>query len=213
MEKTAKKKKAKYPVRMTTGMFRAAFVNIWKPRPSMQGNTGDPKYSITMLFDKSKRMTGTLPKDESGEFKKIDLDVLIRNAIINEFGDDEDNWPERIQWPKKDGDAHEFVKYEGYKGHWAFTATAYEDSKPGVIDRDFEEIVDQDDFYPGCYARATVYAKYWTFGGKHGVKLLLDHVQKLKDGKRFGGKTPIANAFGPLADIDEADETEEMDFA
>ena len=79
-------------------------------------------------------------------------------------------------------------------------------------------IEDAQEFYPGCYARASVFANVWEYMGKNGVSLILDHVQKLADGKPFSSKKSAEQAFDNLVDDENTEDfTEEtnqesMDF-
>lgn len=184
--------------RILTPEFRVSYPHVFKPN-AMKG--GKPKYSITMLFSKNS-----------------DLSVVkeaMRQAKLNKFGSKE-NWPDDLESPVTDGDNAKHADKEGYKGHWAIKASTNEDQKPGVVDANVEPIVSQGDFYPGCYARAYVYAYVWEFGGKQGVGFILDHVQKLREGKSFGGKKPVEQVFSPVhsddADSDDG-ESEIEDFA
>lgn len=193
MAKPAKNEKEKQ--RILTPEFRVSYPHVFKPN-SIKGSP--PKYSVTMLFKKS-----------------ADLSVIklaIKHAKIAEFGPDPDNWPEDLESPVTDGDKPKYADKEGYKGHWAIKASSNEDSKPGVVDEQVEPITEQSVFYPGCYARAQVFARVWEFGGKQGVHFILDHVQKTKDGKSFGGKKAASEVFNPIVGEDGGeDETSDDD--
>lgn len=197
---------------MITPEFRVSFPHLYKaqaPKP-----TDKPKYSVTMLFPKDKKIVG-----ETVEGEKVSLLQIIKNAKIKEFGAEE-NWPDDLESPVIDGDQAKFTDKkskhykEGYAGHWVIKATSNEESKPGLVDEEMIPISNQADFYPGCYARAYVFARVWEYMGKQGVQFIVDHVQKLRDGKSFGGKKPIDQVFKPHVSEDEtdADESEEMNF-
>jgi hypothetical protein len=98
-------------------------------------------------------------------------------------------------------------------------------SKPGVYSKERDDdgrwvvIEDAQEFYPGCYARASVFANVWEYMGKRGVSLILDHVQKLGDGKPFSSKKSAEQAFDTLVDDENTedfsggdDQQESMDF-
>lgn len=191
----AKQKDAKEKARVLTPEFRVSYPHVFKPN-SIKGSK--PKYSITMLF----------PKD-------ADLAVVkeaMRQAKIAKFGGKE-NWPDDLETPVTNGDLPKFADKEGYKGCWAIKASTNEDQKPGVVDENVVPITDPAKFYPGCYARAYVYAYVWEFGGKQGVGFILDHVQKTRDGKSFGGKRPADQVFQPVStgDVDDEDAGDEDD--
>lgn len=192
---------------MITPKFRVSYPHVFKAQAVKP--TDKPKYSITMLFPKDKELMGT-----TVDGKPVSLKDVIRNAKIAEFGSKE-NWPEGLESPVINGDDPKYADKEGYKGHWVIKASTNEDQKPGVVDEEMVPITDQAKFYPGCYARAFVYAYVWEYMGKQGVGFILDHVQKLGDGKSFGGKKPVEQVFSPVGagdDDGDFDGEEEMDF-
>lgn len=210
MAPTQKKQKRvdQYAARAITPTFRAAFPHVFKAQAPK--GTDKLKYSVTMLFPKDADLTCTTLPNGEGAVQKLKLQTLIKNAKLNMYGSEE-NWPDDIQSPVTDGDDPKHADKQGYKGHWVIKATCSEDQKPSVVARDGTPIIDQADFYPGCYARAYVYARVWEYMGKTGVQFILDHVQKVKDGPSFGGKKPVEQVFGPMAGVEE-ELDEEMIF-
>lgn len=175
--------------RIVTPTFRVSYPHVFKPAQVM--GKGEFKYSITMLFKKDADLTS--------------VKEAIRNAKIAQFGPNKADWPE-LDSPVMDGDSPKYADKEGYKGHWAIKAISNENVKPGVVDYPAgDPILEQSDFYPGCYARAQVFARVWEFSGKQGIHFILDHVQKLKDGKPFSSKKSAKEAFGATAVDDEDD--------
>lgn len=177
--------------RIVTPKFRASYPHLFKPQ-GMKG--AEPKYSVTMLFKKDQDLTKI--KD------------AMKAAKVAAFGPDKKKWPADIESPVIDGDIPKYADREGYKGHYAIKASTNPDSKPGVVDENREEIIDPSEFYPGCYARAQVFCRVWEFSGKTGIHFILDHVQKLGDGKQFGGKKSAKEAFAPH-DEEESNDSED----
>lgn len=178
--------------RILTPEFRVSYPHVFKAQ-AMPGSKNDPKYSITMLF----------PKD--GDMKLIQQ--AITQAKITKWGPNKSAWPTEIASPVGNGDgpAGKNKKtgepLEGYAGHWIMKASTSEDQKPGVVDENVKPIIEPGKFYAGCYARAYVFAYVWEFpknSGKFGVGFILDHVQKLRDGKSFAGKKPADQVFQPV---------------
>lgn len=193
----AKQEIDKTKTNIITPTFRVSYPHLFKPNAYKPGDK--LKYSVTMLFPKS-----------------ADLSVMklaIKHAKLTKWPDKND-WPEELESPVTDGDDPKFAEREGYANHWVIRASTNEEYKPTVLDRDGEEILKAGDFYPGCYARAAVYAYVWEYMKKQGVGFILDHVQKVKDGKSFGGKKPASQVFGPLSadDGDDDDTDDEQDF-
>lgn len=185
--------------RVLTPEFRVSYPHVFKaqaPKP-----TDKPKFSITMLFPKDTDMSG--------------IKEALKQAKIAQYGPDKSEWPDDLQSPVVDGDSPKHAEKEGYKGHWVIKASSNEDQKPSVVDQNVEPILTPGDFYPGCYARAHVLATCWEYMGKVGVMFILDHVQKLRDGKAFGGKKPVDQVFNKVSgdDTDSSfDESEDVDF-
>lgn len=186
--------------RIITPEFRVSYPHVFKPQAPKP--TDKPKFSITMLFRKDTDLMGSSPDGKPRSLKEV-----IRNAKIAEFGADKENWPD-LESPVVDGDDSKFSDKQGYEGHWVIKATTSEDQRPGVVDSEMTPITNPADLYPGCYARAYVYAYIWTYMNKKGVGFILDHVQKLREGKSFGGKKPVEQVFGRVA-VDET--TDEID--
>jgi hypothetical protein len=197
-------KEQKELCRIITPTFRVSYPHVFKPQAVKQGDK--PKFSITMLFPKDQSLDGLSPDGKPRNLKEV-----IKNAKLAEFGPKE-NWPDELESPVTDGDDPKHAKKEGYAGHWVIKATTGEDQKPSVIDKDKSPITDSSDFYPGCYARAYVYAYVWSYMNKQGVGFILDHVQKMSDGKSFGGKKSAEEVFGPISSDDDEEENDEMDF-
>jgi hypothetical protein len=193
--------------RLITPKFRVSYPHVFKPQAPKPGDK--LKYSITMLFDKSTDLMGVAPGPEA---KPRSLQAVIRNAKVLEFGPNKETWPEELISPVTDGDDPKFADKDGYKGHWVIKATTNEDQRPSVVDADMNPITEPSELYPGCYARAYVYAYVWEYMGKQGVGFILDHVQKLGDGKSFGGKKPIEQVFGRMDAGDEGAEDVSEDF-
>lgn len=198
MPANAKKKVNRDKCRVLTPEFRVSYPHVFKPQAPKQGDK--LKYSVTMMFPKNSDLSS--------------LKEAMKQAKIAQWGAKE-NWPANLESPVNDGDDPKYAKNEGYKGHWIIKANSNEDQKPSVVDQNIEPIIDQAKFYPGCYARAYLLAYGWEYMGKNGVSFILDHVQKTRDGKAFGGKKPADQVFTPVSvdeDFDGGDEDDAEDF-
>lgn len=190
--------------RIVTPEFRVSYPHVFKAVQVM--GKGEPKYSVTMLFKKSADLSL--------------IKLAMKHAKIAEFGPNKEDWPDDLESPVIDGDKPKYADKEGYKGCWVIKATSNEAAKPGVVGPEADDdgklipLTSSSEFYPGCYARAQVFARVWEFGGKQGVHFILDHVQKTRDGKSFGGKKSADEAFQPLSggDDDEGDDDGDNGF-
>lgn len=185
--------------RFITPEFRVSYPHVFvaqSPKPNDK-----KKFSITML----------IPKDS--DIKPYQN--AMKQAKLNTYGPKE-NWPEDLETPVKDGDSKKFADKEGFAGHWVVKASSNEDQRPGIVGPDAKPIINQADFYPGCYARAQVYAYCYEYMGKQGVSFILDHVQKTKDGKSLSSKKSADQVFSPVAaaagNFSEEDEGDSVDF-
>ncbi len=175
-------------LRMLTGEFRASHPHVFKPTSVKPG--GDLNYSIEMLFDKT--IT-----------KLSDFQARVKAAIIAKWGEDQTAWPKPLSLPYRDGDKPYGKKKElkpEHKGMWVVRASSKaEYSKPYVVGLDPDVALESENqFYPGCYARAALKAHAYTFADKDGVKFVLDGVQFLRDGEAFGGKKPANQLFSKV---------------
>jgi hypothetical protein len=165
--------------KIVTPEFRVSFPHVFKPSENNFG--GDNKYSIVMLFDKGTDLTP--------------LKEIVEIAISDKWGDKR---PKGIRSPFRDGNEKD---YDGYQDVIFCSATSKE--KPGLVDWNCEPIIEQGEFYGGCYARATIVAFAYDVKGNRGVGLGLQNVQKLRDGAAFTGRTKAEDDFEPIENPDE----------
>ena len=107
-------------------------------------------------------------------------------ALTLNYRDTDDN----DQNPIRDGNEKDDEHFQG-----KVFITARSNDKPQVVDMDAEPVMDQDDFYSGCLARADVYIFAYDKAGNKGVSMILNSVQKLGDGERLSGRRSAASAF------------------
>lgn len=188
---------AKDAKKVTSPKFRASFVWAFKPQPPMEGSTGEPKYGVTMLFDAKARKT---PAYEL-------MKKLAVHAAREKFGDklkaDGNGWFIGLRNPFRDG--AEKSELEGYEGMVFASATSK--MQPGVVDQALNRLISEDDFYSGCYARATVTAYGYDKAGNKGVAFGLQNLQKLEDGERFSGRAAAEDDFEAVEDAFGGDDT------
>lgn len=194
----AEKNEKRDECRILTPEFRLSYPALFKPS-GMKGAV--PKFSVTMLFKKTADLSS--------------VKLAMKHAKINEFGPNKEEWPDDLASPVVDGDDPKHTDKEGYAGHWVIKATSNESQRPGVVDYpDCEPIIEQSEVYPGCYCRAQVFARVWEFpqgSGRYGIQFILDHVQKMKEGKPFGGKKSAKEAFAPHGAAATEEESEDDD--
>ncbi len=175
-------------LQVTTPKFRVSFPNVFIKK-AFKG--GEAVFSLVMLYDKKN-------KDELA-----DMLNLIKATAIDEWGEVPDEVLDMSlsTCPFSDGDKK---PYDGYAG--TFYARAASQYPPVVLDtgnynKDIkpQAILTEEEFYSGCYARASVTVFTWGKEfGKKGVSFGLQNVQKLADGEPFSGRgDPLAD-FEPI---------------
>jgi len=166
-----------------TPRFRVSFPHVIHPQEADEGKK--PRYGISMLFDE-----GT----DLAPLKKI-----VHAAMVEKFGADKAKWPKGLNSPFRDQGEKE---YEGYVAGNKF-CNATSTQKPGLVDHNVDPIIDESEFYAGCYAQATVNAFYYgdkpEHKGNKGVAFGLNNVQKLADGEPLGGRVKPSDEFEPVA--------------
>jgi hypothetical protein len=174
-----------------TPKFRVSYPYVFKPQKPMQPG-GEEKYGVTMLFPKGADLTAL--KQEAAR------------ACIEKWGADKTKWPTNMRSPFRD--QKEKVDKAGkiQTGHeaGAIFITATSKAQPGLVDSANQSLLQEKDFYAGCYARATVRAFAYDKAGNRGVSFGLQNVQKLSDGEPLGGRAKPEDEFEPVADESEA---------
>lgn len=175
----------------TTPEGRVSFPHVFEKHSGFEGQ--EPKYSCVFLYPKN-----------------TDLKELKRaafNAAIEKWGPRE-KWPKNLRLPFRDGD--EKTDLAGYEGHIFVSASSKQ--KPQVVgnkkvDGAFPRIEKEDEtFYAGCYARATLIAFAYDKMGNKGVSFSLQNIQKLRDGEQFSGRR---NADDEFDEVDDGSENAE----
>ena len=179
--------------KVITGKVRFSYVSIFKSRAFQSGQ--DAKYSICLL----------IPKEDKTTVKKIKaaIDAAIQEGVSARWGGKK---PSNLKLPLRDGDderAEEAAEYEDM-----YFLNANSTQKPGIVDKDLNEILDPEEVYSGCWGRASINFFPFNTNGNKGVGVGLNNIQKLKDGDRLGAeRTSAETDFG-----DDFTEDEEDDF-
>jgi len=167
---------------LKTAEFRVSYPNVFTPS-AFPGQT--PKYGITMLFPKTTDLKAMKALAKQAVEKKWP-DAKIRAKVMAN---------PNFKNPFRDGDT-EKADTAGYEGMIFVRATSK--IKPGVVDRNVQPITGEEEFYAGCYARATVTAYGFDTAGNVGVAFGLQNVQKLRDGEHFSGRLAPEAEFEAL---------------
>lgn len=181
--------------KVVTPVFRVSFPSVFEPT-SFEG--GAPKYEVTALFDPDKFTA----KDK--ERWKAILE-LADEVSMERFKKKMSALPGNFKRAVRDGG--EKSDLGGFEEGKPFARLSSK-MKPGLIDQDRAEIMDKEEFYPGCYARATITCYAYDNVGK-GVAFGLQNLQKVADGERLDSRTDALEDFED--DIDDKWLAEEND--
>jgi hypothetical protein len=164
-------------VKIVTGKVRFSYANVFVPKASVEGGT--PKYSVSILIPKS-------DKEGVAKLQKAFEDCKTANAAF--FGG---SVPKLLKGGLRDGDAEK--EDEAYAGHFFINANSAQ--KPDIVDVNRESLFDQNDFYSGCFGRASITFYPYNAQGSKGIACGLNNLQKLEDGEKLGGGSSAAADF------------------
>lgn len=172
------------------GNVRFSYVNIFKSRSFQAGQ--DAKFSICLL----------IPKENKAMVKKIReaIDDAVEEGIASKWGGKR---PKNLRLPLRDGDeerAEEAPEYEGM-----FFMNANSTTKPGIIDKDRNDILDPDEVYSGCWGWASVNFFPYDSNGNRGIGCGLNNIMKTKEGQRLGAERASAEDDFQNVDTDDDD--------
>lgn len=178
--------------KVVTGPVRLSYVHLFEKFSNNPDQ--EPKYSCVLL----------IPKSDKATYKKLRAaqQSALENGVAKFGGKIPKVWKDTIH----DGDDEDKVDFERnpeYKGHWYMSVSAK--TRPGIVDRDVQEILDSTEIYSGCYARVSINAFAFNTQGSKGVSFGLNHVQKLRDGDYLGGRSKAEDDFDAVGDDDDED--------
>ena len=179
--------------KVITNKVRFSYVNIFRSRVFSEDQ--DAKYSICLL----------IPKEDKACLAKITKAVneAIQEGIASKWGGKQ---PKNLHLPLRDGDEERADEAPEYEGMMLLNANSK--TKPGIVDKDLNEILDPDEVYSGCWGRASINFFPYDNRGNRGVGVGLNNIQKLKDGERLGSSRASAESdFGDgFEDAEEDDD-------
>lgn len=167
--------------KVITGKVRFCYCSVFEPQAMNDGDT--PKYNVCILIPKSD--TKTLDKIK----KAIEAAKVAGKAKI---ADKNGKIPSTLKTPLRDGD-EERSDDPAYKGMMFINASSTR--KPTIVDKDLNPIMSQDEFYSGCYGRASI--NFYAFNVQSkGIAAGLNNLQKLADGESLAGGSTADEDFG-----------------
>lgn len=167
--------------KVITGKVRFSYANVFEPTAMQDGQT--PKYNVSIIISKSDTKTVEAIK------KAIEA---AKEAGKSKIADKNGKIPVNLKTPLRDGD-EERPDDPAYENSYFINANS--ERKPGIVDRDLNPIMSRDDFYSGCYGRASI--NFYAFNvNSKGIACGLNNLQKLEDGERLAGGSSAEEDFG-----------------
>jgi hypothetical protein len=167
--------------KVITGLVRFSYVHVWEPK-AMEGSDRK-KYSVSIL----------IPKTDTAQIDRIK--AAIGAAKENGKAKWGGKVPMGLKIPLRDGDTDR-PDNEEYRGMYFLSAST--DLKPGIINAAKQPIVDEDDFYSGCYGRASINFYGYNAAGNKGIACGLNNLMKIKDGERLSGGITAEQDFAEV---------------
>ena len=169
---------------------------------------GPCRLSFTHVFNKyspngegeGKYMTNVLiPKSEKKTIKALDqaIEAAKKAGVVSKWGGKE---PKKLDMPLRDGDDKEDDVYQDH-----FYINAKCNTRPGVVDKNKNPIVDEEEMYSGVWAFVSVTFYAYDVSGNRGVACGLNNLMKFKEDDHLGGRVSADSDFADIDDVDDED--------
>lgn len=179
--------------KVVTGEVRFSYANIWEPQ-SINGS--DPKYSVSLLIPKEDKKTLNAINKAIEAAKELGKSAKFGGKI-----------PPNLKLPLRDGDVDR-PDDEVYAGHYFVNANCK--TKPGIVDKNGQPIIDSTEVYSGCYGHASITFYPFSMNGNKGIACGLNHLMKTIDGDPLGGRSRAEDDFAELmAQFNDHDEDDD----
>ena len=172
--------------RIITEKVRFSYANVWEAK-SINGS--EPKYSVSLVIDKSDKKTIELVKAAIKEAEENGIDKFGKGFTSGSG----------FKRPLRDGDIDR-PDDETYKNCYFVNANSKD--RPNIVDRNVKAIIDKNEFYSGCYGRASITFYPFNTSGNKGIACYLGNLQKLGDGEPLGSVRKAEDDFETVADED-----------
>lgn len=167
--------------KVVTGKVRFCYVNVFEPTAMNEGDT--PKYNTCIL----------IPKTDTKTLEKINKAIeAAKQAGKAKLADKNGKIPSNLKLPLRDGD-DERSDDPAFEGMYFINANSQH--KPSIVDKELNPIMEKEEFYSGCYGRASI--NFYAFNvSSKGIAAGLNNIQKLEDGEMLAGDSTPEEDFG-----------------
>lgn len=193
--------------RLLTPVFRASFPDVFQKRVFRGRGEESGRYACTALFsgfevEKGRtliRVPAAWPPKDQEKWKAL---IAECNRVSIEAFKKPMTELDRAVY-KLPFHRGEEKNYAGYGPGVVYFTMSAKNIKPSVVGRDLTTPLTPEDFYAGCFARASVTPFAFDNISK-GIALGLNHLQKLRNGERLDSFRSAEDDFG--SDPEEFDE-------
>lgn len=167
--------------KVITGKVRFCYVNVFEPTAMSENDI--PKYNICIL----------IPKDDKVTLDKINKAIEAAKEVGKaKIADKNGRIPANLKIPLRDGDIDR-PDDSAFENMYFVNASTLR--KPSIVDRNLDPIMSKEDFYAGCYGRASI--NFYAFNVQSkGIACGLNNLQKLEDGEMLAGGPSAEDDFG-----------------
>lgn len=178
-----------------TPEFRVGMAHVFKPYLSKDAKPGDkPAYLVRALFPHPSKMAPAYAKEYAAFVAKTK--AACQKALVEKFGPEKAKWPANLRTPFRDQGEKDF---DGWEAGAMWMTLSNKKQAPQIINAANDDIIDESQFYSGCYARATFHVYAYSKSGNNGVSVDLHNLQKLRDGEPLGSvRARAQDEFEPV---------------
>lgn len=169
--------------KVTTGKVRFCYVNVFEPTAMNEGDA--PKYNICILISKNDEKTLSAIRKAIEAAKQAGKAKLAnKNGQIPADA--------ALKLPLRDGDV-ERPDDPAFENMYFINANS--NRRPGIVDKNLAPLIEREEFYSGCYGRASI--NFYAFNvSSKGIAAGLNNLQKLADGEMLAGGSTAEDDFG-----------------
>ncbi len=175
-------------VKLKVGEVRFSYLHVFEPYKAKDSDRED--YTATLLIPKSNiALVASVRKA---------IQEAYENAVTEKWGGKR---PAKYFDPLQDGDEPKDdgePRGEAYEGHYFLHAKSR--NQPGIVDRNLQPILSEEEFFSGCYGYASIsFSGFNHESGKKGISCFLNNLLMTREGEPLGGaRISAANDFADL---------------
>lgn len=170
------------------GPCRLSYTHVFN-KYNPDGSSEDGKYMTNVLIPRT--------ETETIEAIKGAIETAKKQAIVSKWGGKE---PKKLDMPLRDGDEKDDDVYADH-----FYVNAKSNTRPGIVDKDLQPIVDEEEIYSGVWAYVSVTFYGYDVSGNRGIACGLNNIKKFKDDDKLGGRVSAESDFADFDDEDDDD--------